>query len=443
MMSNKKPLLPSLASLLTHEPTTTSSSAPCSPFFESYNKNSFRSDDQGIIRLPPLSATLASRPRSIESAVRQSSISSVVSAPASVTSTSSLTQLATTENDLKTPASSLSHYKINGAIAAATSTLTTTMATPFHQPPSPRHMNQKFSVNTPSTPMVKSKTPRSSRRKIDMLTPFTAVKASITPSSKEKKRAFAFITHSQETFGVKEPKIDNAPLARRKRRRTSAQELNILQAGFENCPTPDKKQRLDLADRCSMTEKAVQIWFQNKRQAVKRQRLASSKSNSSNDNNNDDEGDSVMDEQSTPLAPKNPINTDSSNDDLSLVDNSILNLSISYQKNQTTPTRKTKNFTPTKRSSTPTRGRGQALTFHLKTDKKILTPMKTSPNNKVNKLINGYNDSILNQHRQNNLSENKFLAGSPSKKNSKSKLEFKSSSEQTPLKEINTNIIKR
>ncbi|SMN17830.1 similar to Saccharomyces cerevisiae YDR451C YHP1 One of two homeobox transcriptional repressors (see also Yox1p) [Maudiozyma saulgeensis] len=441
-MSNKKPLLPSLASLLTHEPTTSTCSAPSSPFFESYNKNSFRSDDQGIIRLPPLSATLASRPRSIESAVRQSSISSVVSAPALVTSTSTLSQLPTSDNELKTPASS-SHYKINAANSIATTTSNvTTMSTPFHQPPSPRHMNQKFSVNTPSTPMVKTKTPRSNRKKIDMLTPFTAVKASITPSSNEKKRAFAFITHSQETFGVKEPKIDNAPLARRKRRRTSVQELNILQAGFENCPTPDKKQRLALAERCSMTEKAVQIWFQNKRQAVKRQRLALSKPISTSNDNNDDKCDTELHEQSTPLAPKSSIDTDSSNADLSLTDNSIPSLSISYQKNQTTPTRKTKNFSPTKRSPTPTRGRGQALTFHLKTDKKILTPMKTSPNNKVNKLINGYNDSILNQHRHNTSSENKFLAGSPSKKSSKSKLEFKTSLEKTPLKEINTNIIK-
>lgn len=422
MMSNKKPLLPSLASLLTHEPVSTS--APDSPFLESYNKNNFRSDDQGIIRLPPLSATLGARPRSVESAVRHSSIASITSAPAMITTTTTniiQNQLPTPESELKTPAA---HYKVNHSNS-------------FHQPPSPRHMNQKFAVNTPSTPIVKTaKTPRSNRKKIDMLTPFTAVKASITPSSNEKKRAFAFITHSQETFGVKEPKIDNAPLARRKRRRTSVQELNILQAGFENCPTPDKKQRLELADRCSMTEKAVQIWFQNKRQAVKRQRLAIAKAHVntldlSNNNN------STLSEQSTPLAPKVNSEKDSNNCDLSIGEDSISNISIT----QTTPTRKTKTFTPTKRTPTPTRGRGQALTFHLKTDKKILTPFKTSPNNKVNKLINGYNDSILNQHRHNSSSENKFVVGSSSKKNTTSKLEFKASSEQTPLKEINTNII--
>ena len=438
MSANQKPLLPSLASLLTRDVSSVSSasasasapasasasrsnsaasvsgsatSASASPFLESYGKNSFRSDAHGVIRLPPLSATFAARPRSVESALRQGSAASV-----------SATGL---PSPAITPSSSVS-----GPSALPTSTITNTttlpqLPTPDHesrmvQPPSPRHMNQKFAVQTPSTPVVKAK--HAGSKKVDMLTPFTAVKASITPSSNEKKRAFAFITHSQDTFGVKEPKIDNAPLARRKRRRTSVQELNILQAGFDSCPTPDKKQRMALAERCSMTEKAVQIWFQNKRQAVKRQRLALAKQQEQ------EEASKLNDSHSTPLVKSGAIETDTP-----------VTSSTPYNKDQTTPTRKTKGFTPTKRSPTPTRGRGQALTFHLKTDKKILTPVKTSPNNKVNKLINGYNDSILNQHR-NSSSENKFHHVSPSKKGSKSKLEFRAS-EQTPLKELNPNVV--
>ena len=116
----------------------------------------------------------------------------------------------------------------------------------------------------PLTPLTNKKRnyPISSKKN-NILTPLSAVKSIIIPSSsKDKKRAFAFITHSQETFPKKEPKIDNAPLARRKRRRTSFQELSILQAEFEKCPAPTKEKRIELADRCHMTEKAIQIWFQ-------------------------------------------------------------------------------------------------------------------------------------------------------------------------------------
>lgn len=422
LSTSQKPQLPSLASLLTRDGSNMSSasasrsnsatsvSASASPFLESYGKNSFRSDAHGVIRLPPLSASFAARPRSVESALRQGS--------AAIVSGTGLPSPAIT------PSSSVSGPSV---LTATANDIIPQLPTPHHesrmvQPPSPRHMNQKFAVQTPSTPVVKAK---HNSKKVDMLTPFTAVKASITPSSNEKKRAFAFITHSQDTFGVKEPKIDNAPLARRKRRRTSVQELNILQAGFDACPTPDKKQRIDLAERCSMTEKAVQIWFQNKRQAVKRQRLALAKQQDASAKADDDS-------QSTPLV-KSAVSSDS-------IDAATpATASTPYNKDQTTPTRKTKGFTPTKRSPTPTRGRGQALTFHLKTDKKILTPVKTSPNNKVNKLINGYNDNILNQHR-NSPSENKINPVSPSKKGSKSKLEFRAS-EQTPLKELNPNVV--
>lgn len=409
MMSNKKPLLPPLATLLVNDSSSaTSSRTPNSPFLESFNKNNFRSDEKGIIRLPPLHSTM-SCPRSVESAIRQSSINLSSTASSSDNSFTTITptivqnQLPTPDNETK----SITKDIINTPI----------------QRPSPKSLNKKFPINTPSTPVVKTK---HSSHKIDMLTPLTAIKASLTPSSNEKKRAFAFITHSQDTFGVKEPKIDNAPLARRKRRRTSTQELNILQDAFENCPTPDKNGRIDLADRCSMSEKSVQIWFQNKRQAVKRQKSALKKLNSDND-----------DTQSTPSISKIS-NKSNKNDD----NDQTPQLQTPYQKGETTPTRKAKGFTTARRSPTPTRGRGQALTFHLKTDKKILTPLKTSPNNKVNKLINGHNNSIQN-HYHKNLMENKFHASSPTKSKSNkanSKLEFKSA-DQSPLKEINTNII--
>lgn len=86
-----------------------------------------------------------------------------------------------------------------------------------------------------------------------------------------EKRSYAFISHSPSTFPLQEPSIDNAQLARRKRRRTSPLELSILQAEFEKGQTPNRTRRLDIAKRVNMTEKAIQIWFQNRRQTLRRQ----------------------------------------------------------------------------------------------------------------------------------------------------------------------------
>ncbi|RLV92510.1 Homeobox protein YOX1 [Spathaspora sp. JA1] len=84
-------------------------------------------------------------------------------------------------------------------------------------------------------------------------------------------RSYAFISHSPATFPSQEPAIDNAPLARRKRRRTSPNELSILNQEFEIGTTPNKLRRIEIAAKVSMTEKAVQIWFQNKRQSLRKQ----------------------------------------------------------------------------------------------------------------------------------------------------------------------------
>ncbi|SCV03580.1 LAME_0H11562g1_1 [Lachancea meyersii CBS 8951] len=225
-----------------------------------------------------------------------------------------------------------------------------------------------------------------------------------TPSSLAKtpqpdsQKAFAFISHSQETFPSKEPAIDNAPLARRKRRRTSKHELGILQSEFERCPTPDKQKRLYLSEVCSMSEKAIQIWFQNKRQSVKRhQKIGSYVEGSGHTTEGDDSAEShspivansltpVSVKRSTPCALWNP-----KTPPLAILDTGSIALDTVAP---------TSDITPTKQSgyNTHQSKRGQALTFRLKTDNKTLTPIKTSPNNRVNKLING--DSKLSPTRQ-------------------------------------------
>lgn len=82
--------------------------------------------------------------------------------------------------------------------------------------------------------------------------------------------------------------INDKDLTRKKRRRTSPMELHILEEEFSRCSKPSKTIREDIARRVDMTEKAVQIWFQNRRQAVRKQELLFS--SSSNDGGSSDTG---------------------------------------------------------------------------------------------------------------------------------------------------------
>lgn len=127
------------------------------------------------------------------------------------------------------------------------------------------------SFSTPHTPRyahphpqlsVKTKSPEPAPRKR---------KASVPSPTRD----FAFISHSPATYPTQEPAIDNASLARRKRRRTSPNELAVLNQEFLAGSTPNKLRRTEIAARVCMTEKAVQIWFQNKRQSLRRLRCAS------------------------------------------------------------------------------------------------------------------------------------------------------------------------
>jgi len=72
--------------------------------------------------------------------------------------------------------------------------------------------------------------------------------------------SYAFITHSQE--GLREnrpPMIDNAGLARRRRRRTSQHDQAILEEEYRKCDRPDKARRREIAALVEMGDKEVQV----------------------------------------------------------------------------------------------------------------------------------------------------------------------------------------
>lgn len=57
---------------------------------------------------------------------------------------------------------------------------------------------------------------------------------------------------------------------KKKRQRTSPDQLAILEEMFETDKMPNQQTRVHLADRLGMSSRRVQIWFQNKRAKVKR-----------------------------------------------------------------------------------------------------------------------------------------------------------------------------
>lgn len=55
------------------------------------------------------------------------------------------------------------------------------------------------------------------------------------------------------------------PLIPKKRRRTTPEELAVLEAAFAVNPLPSQMERSQLASRVGMTGRALQVWFQNRR----------------------------------------------------------------------------------------------------------------------------------------------------------------------------------
>lgn len=72
--------------------------------------------------------------------------------------------------------------------------------------------------------------------------------------------------------GVKLPTTEdeNDLLNKKKRQRTSPDQLAILEQIFQTDKMPNQQTRVQLADQLGMSSRRVQIWFQNKRAKVKR-----------------------------------------------------------------------------------------------------------------------------------------------------------------------------
>ena len=74
---------------------------------------------------------------------------------------------------------------------------------------------------------------------------------------------YAFISTTSTTYHPENPLenaiIDNPGLVRRRRRKTSARELEVLEMAFRECEKPSKGAREEISRKTGMDEKAVQV----------------------------------------------------------------------------------------------------------------------------------------------------------------------------------------
>lgn len=73
----------------------------------------------------------------------------------------------------------------------------------------------------------------------------------------------------QSTTDQKQPEQQQQPTPTRKRTRATAEQLAVLEDTFAVNVSPNSKLRKQLAERLQMSERSIQIWFQNRRAKVK------------------------------------------------------------------------------------------------------------------------------------------------------------------------------
>lgn len=90
---------------------------------------------------------------------------------------------------------------------------------------------------------------------------------------------------------------------KKKRQRTSPDQLSVLEQIFETDKMPNQQKRLKLAEQLGMSSRRIQIWFQNKRAKVKRVGSKMGESAPTSPSNPEHPADSVPNSPSSALSP--------------------------------------------------------------------------------------------------------------------------------------------
>jgi len=105
-----------------------------------------------------------------------------------------------------------------------------------------------------------------------ILNAFTPEMGTVKSEQTSGRSSVSSTTSLQESHGSPaRPSSAERKEGPRKRRRTSPDELQILEYEFARNSRPCKEERERIASLTSKDEKAVQVWFQNKRQSCRRQ----------------------------------------------------------------------------------------------------------------------------------------------------------------------------
>jgi len=78
------------------------------------------------------------------------------------------------------------------------------------------------------------------------------------------------ITYESDHCSDEDEEIPNSPGSKRKRQRTSPEQLEYLENMFLSDKMPNQKTRNDLSAKLGMSSRRIQVWFQNKRAKLKR-----------------------------------------------------------------------------------------------------------------------------------------------------------------------------
>ncbi len=136
---------------------------------------------------------------------------------------------------------------------------------------SPGRSNAKMSISVNSNPQSASIFGRQQGWS-DQVADANMLKSTLTPAAPTSSSSSSNSQHHHEsvkfvhsTMEILENQIKREEAPKKKRTRTSSEQLRILQKAFATDPMPSSSSRLALSKRLGMNPRAVQVWFQNRR----------------------------------------------------------------------------------------------------------------------------------------------------------------------------------
>lgn len=98
-----------------------------------------------------------------------------------------------------------------------------------------------------------------SQQRVEIINSTNSIKQTLNPNTTSN-----YSSPTVSSFIFKEATMEDSLIPRR-RRRTTLEELEILEVEFKRNPLPTQFERSKIAEKVNMSGRGVQIWFQNRR----------------------------------------------------------------------------------------------------------------------------------------------------------------------------------